>query len=70
MTIIGEAVVDNTKWYKISLPSGQLAKEGYVSSLYIKLNLEKSIKANISSKSKYRKAVGDKAAYLKMKSVI
>ena len=66
VTIIGEAVVDNTKWYKISLPSGQLAKEGYVSSLYIKLNLEKSIKANISSKKvNIRKAAGDKAAYLK-----
>lgn len=66
ITIIGEALNGNTKWYQISLPSSSTASTGYVSSQYVKLNINKSIKAKITvSKTNIRKAAGDKAVYLK-----
>ncbi|NLP16448.1 MAG: SH3 domain-containing protein [Clostridiales bacterium] len=66
VTIIGEALVGNTRWYQISLNANQAATTGYVSSQYIKLNLKKKIKAEITvSKVNIRKEAGDKAIYLK-----
>ncbi|NLO09294.1 MAG: SH3 domain-containing protein [Clostridiales bacterium] len=66
VTVIGEALDGNTKWYQISLSSGGTTVTGYVSSLYIKLNLKKSIKANINvSKVNIRKSAGNSSIYLK-----
>ncbi|MDD4113841.1 MAG: SH3 domain-containing protein, partial [Herbinix sp.] len=66
VTIIGEAMDGNTKWYQISLESEGTTVTGYVSCIYIKLNIKKSIKAKITvSKVNIRKSAGNNAITLK-----
>lgn len=66
VSIIGEALEENTRWYLIKLPDNSSAKTGYVSSQYIKLNLSKSIKGIVTaSKVNVRQKANDKSAYVK-----
>jgi len=51
VSIVGEALEDSTttKWYIIELPDNFSAKLGYVSSQYINLKINKSIKAIVTA---------------------
>ncbi len=66
VTVINEVMNDTTKWYAISFQSGGKTLEGYVSSQYIKLNFETTVKGNVKAgKTKIRKNAGNSSAYLK-----
>lgn len=66
VTVINEVMNDTTKWYGISFQSEGKTLAGYVSSQYIKLTFDDTVKGNIkASKTKIRKTAGSNSAYLK-----
>ncbi len=69
VTIINEKVVDGEEWYGISFKAEGKTLTGYVLSSYLKLDLSKSIKGEVSaSKIKIRSKADSQAAYVKNKN--
>lgn len=70
VTVICETMApDNTEWYGISFASAGKTITGFVSSTYIKLSYDTSVKAAVSvPKLKVKAAADSKAAYLKNSS--
>jgi beta-N-acetylglucosaminidase/uncharacterized protein YgiM (DUF1202 family) len=69
VTVINETMNDTTKWYAIRFKKGTAEMTGYASSLYIKLELNDSIKGKTSvGKLKVRKSASSTAASVKNKS--
>lgn len=68
VTVTGEKIADNTKWYGIELNQNGVQISGYVSGDYVKLDLTKPIKAETAnSKQRFRTKADNKSVYIKDK---
>lgn len=73
VTITGEKLVKNKKWFKISFTYNKKKRTGYVRNIYVKMTLKTKANAsiyNLKSAAKVHKKAGSKAPYLKQKNVI
>ena len=69
VTITSEDMNGTTKWYGITYTKDNKTKTGYVSSIYVKLSFDDTIKGKIETdKVKIRKAASSNGAYVKSKS--
>ncbi|NLZ83831.1 MAG: SH3 domain-containing protein, partial [Clostridiales bacterium] len=66
VTVINEALEDNTRWYVIKFKSGNETLIGYASSIYIALDYDQLIKAEVGvSKLKINSQANSKSAFIK-----
>lgn len=66
VTVINEALENNTRWYAIKFKSGNETLIGYVTSVYIALDYDQLIKAEVGiSKLKINSQANSKSAFIK-----